>query len=371
MDRRSFLHIAAATPLLAAAADEALPTYKIVSHFEPAAHPGMPGPYPGLVVRVHAEDSLDTARDQANLEVVRRMVSAGMKSLTGDGDARDAFRRFISPQDVVGIKVNCSGAPRICAAPEVVGAIVENLTAIGVPANHIYIYERFGNQIQTVPYAKFVPAGVTIWAAEEARGTILGYDPRTYVECNFFGEEDTRSNLVRLVADTLTKIINVPNAKEHQAAGVTGCLKNIAYGDFSNVARSHQYEKTNTYSFIGTLASVEPLRSRVVLNIMDALRGVWHQGPFSRDPKFRFYPKQMFIGTDPVAIDHKELDLIEAKRKAEGAVTLFDRSRSHLGDNNNPNMNHFIREPGHIEYASRLGLGVYDSAKIQEREIEL
>ena len=116
---------------------------------------------------------------------------------------------------------------------------------------------------------------------------------------------------------------------------------------------------------------MEPVRSRVVLNVMDALRGVWHQGPFSRDPKFRFYPKQMFIGTDPVAIDHKELDLIEAKRKAEGAVTLFDRSRSHLGDNNNPNMNHFIREPGHIEYASRLGLGVYDSAKIQEREIEL
>lgn len=331
----------------------------------------MPGPYPGLVVRVHSENCLDTAHDQVNLDVVRRMVSAGMKSLTGDASDRDAWRRFISPQDVVGIKVNCSGAPRICSAPEVVGAIVENLTAIGVPASQIYIYERFGNQIQTVPYAKFVPAGVTIWAAEESRGTILGYDPHTYVECNFFGEEDTRSNLVRLVADKLTKIINVPNAKEHQAAGVTGCLKNIAYGNFSNVARSHQYEKTNTYSFIGTLASVEPVRSRVVLNIMDALRGVWHQGPFNRDPRFRFYPKQLLIGTDPVAIDHKELDLIEAKRKAEGAVSLFDRSRAHLGDNRDPNMNHFIREPGHIEYASRLGLGIYDSSKIQEREIEL
>ncbi len=83
---------------------------------------------------------------------------------------------------------------------------------------------------------------------------------------NFFGEDDTRSNLARpVVAERFTKIINVPNMKDHGAAGVTGCLKNIAYGSFSNVARSHSGFKTNTYSFIGTLATVEPLRSRTVL----------------------------------------------------------------------------------------------------------
>ena len=93
---------------------------------------------------------------------------------------------------------------------------------------------------------------------------------------DFFGEEDTRSMLVRHVSERFTKIINVPNMKDHGAAGVTGCLKNIAYGNFSNVARSHQNSKTNTLSFIGTLASVEPLRSKTVLQIMDGLRGVWH-----------------------------------------------------------------------------------------------
>ena len=101
------------------------------------------------------------------------------------------------------------------------------------------------------------------------------------METSFFGEDDTRSNVVRLVSETLTKIVNVPNLKEHQASGVTGCLKNIAYGNYSNVARSHNFEKTNTLTFIGTLAAAEPVRSRVVLNIMDGLRGVWHAGPFS------------------------------------------------------------------------------------------
>src|SRR6266849_6334446 len=157
-----------------------------------------------------------------------------------------------------------------------------------------------------------------------------GYDPRTYGEVDCFGEEEARSNLVRLVSERFTKIINVPHMKDHGAAGVTGCLKNIAYGNFSNVARSHRSEKTNTYSFIGTLAAVEPLRSRTVLHIMDGLKGVWHGGPFSPNRKFRFYPKQMMFGTDPVAMDRLLLDIIEEKRKAEGAMSVWDHAMDNV-----------------------------------------
>ncbi len=331
----------------------------------------MPGPYPGEVVRVHAEKSVDAASDRADAAVVRQMLDAGMMALTGDGRPEDSWARFVSPKDVVGIKVNCSGAPKICSAPEVVAGIAANLMAVGVPAAHIYVYERFESQVRTVGYPKFLPEGVHVVTAETSRGSILGYDPRTYVETSFFGEEDTRSNLVRLVADTLTKIVNVPNAKEHQAAGVTGCLKNIAYGNFSNVDRSHRFEKTNTRTFIGTLAAIEPVRSRVVLNVMDGLRGVWHAGPFSDNARFRFYPKQLMFGTDPVAIDHKLIELIEDKRNAENAVSIFDRSPEHLGDNRDPNRNRFIREPGHVEYAAGLQLGVFDNDRIELRVIEL
>jgi hypothetical protein len=368
MDRRKFLGVAAATPLLGAVGD---PVYHVVTRFKPAALPGMPGPYPGQVVRVHSESSVDASTGQANREVVRKMMTTGICTLTGDSRKEDAWARFVSAKDVVGIKVNCSGAPRIHSATEIVAEIAENLIAVGVPATNIWVYERFDNQLRSVDYGKHLPAGVNIHAAETARGSVLGYDPSIYVETSFFGEEDTRSNLVRLVAEKLTKIINVPNTKEHQAAGVTGCLKNIAYGNFSNVDRSHRFEKTNTRTFIGTLANTEPVRSRVVLNVMDGLRGVWHAGPFSVNPRFRFYPKQILFGTDPVAMDHKLIELIEDKRKAEGAISLFDRSREHLGDNRDPNMNRFIREPGHVEYASTLGLGVFDPAKIKFKAIDL
>jgi uncharacterized protein (DUF362 family) len=369
VDRRLFLQIAAASPLLGTPVEN--PVYRVVTPYKAAETPGMPGRYPGQVVRIHSERSIDTETDRVNRELVRQTISSGMRSLTGEARDADAWARFISPKDVVGIKVNCSGAPRMCSSPEIVGEIAANLVAVGVPAKQIYVYERFDSQLRTVDYGKVLPAGATVVAAESSRGSILGYDPRTYVETSFFGEEDTRSNLVRLVSETLTKIINVPNMKEHRAAGVTGCLKNIAYGNFSNVDRSHRFEKTNTLTFIGTLASVEPVRSRVVLNIMDGLRGVWHGGPFMQDVKFRFYPKQIMIGTDPVAMDHQLIHLIEAKRKAEGAVSLFDRAPERIGRELEPNINPFIREPGHVEYASTLGLGVFDESKTKITAIEI
>lgn len=372
MHRRNFLQVAASIAARGNAGTGG-PQYRIVSRFASAAKPGMPGPYPGQVVRVHSEKSLDDATERVHPVAVHEMMSRGMRSLTGLKNDRDAWARFFDAKDVVGIKVNCSGAPNIMSTPEVVSDIVANLAALDIPPKNIYIYERFLDQLRSVHYERYVPAGVNIVAVENPRGSLLGYDPNTYVEVDFFGEEDTRSNMARLVTERFTKIINVPNIKDHGAAGVTGCLKNIAYGDFSNVARSHHREKTNTLTFIGTLASVEPLRSKTVLQVMDGLKGVWHGGPFAPERRFRFYPRQMMFGTDPVAIDHLELDFVEAKRKAEGALSIYDRSTANISfsDRLDPRINHYIREPGHIEYASKLGLGVYDLPHIHVTEIDL
>jgi len=41
------------------------------------------------------------------------------------------------------------------------------------------------------------------------------------------------------------------------------------------------------------------------------------------------------------------------------------------GYDDNPSIDRLVREPGHIEYASKLGLGEYDIRKIQVRNIEL
>ncbi len=375
MQRRDFLTLpSVAGVALAAPKMDGLPQYRVQSSYKAAAMPGMPGPYPGQVVNVHAAKSIDPATDTVDPVVVAEMMKQGMLALTGEKDYRAAWRRFIDPKDVVGIKLNCSGAPKICSHPVVVAEIAKQLIATGVPAKNITCYERFQDQVDSAKYPKYLPEGVNVWAASSTRDAINGYDPRTYVEVDFFGEDDTRSNLVRPIAERFTKIINVPNMKDHGAAGVTGCLKNIAYGSFHNVARSHRFEKTNTFSFIGTLASVEPLRSRTVLQIMDGLKAVWHGGPFLHADKFKFYPARMMFGTDPVAMDRLLTDVIEDKRKAEGAISVFNRSMDYVKKadfRKDPNTNNFVREPGHIEFAAGLGLGVFDKAKIKLKEISL
>jgi uncharacterized protein (DUF362 family) len=350
-----------------------LPVYRIVTPYKSVPGQGMPSPYIGRAVRVHSEAAIDVLANRVHTEAVRAMVSAGIRGLTGAADDKQAWSRFFVPSDIVGIKVNCSGAPDINSNPELVGAIAEALVSIGVEPQNIYIYDRFENQMRMVDFASHAPKGVQTVAAEGERGSILGYDPYTYVEVNFFGEEDTRSNLFRPISEKFTKVINVPTMKEHRAAGVTGCLKNIAYGSYSNVARSHEREKSNTYSFIGTLVATEPLRSRTVLHVMDGLRSLWQGGPFLQSKEFLFFPKRIVVGTDPVALDHLLIEMIEEKRKEKGAPSIFDRSPEHLKfePELNPQFNSFVREPGHIEYASRLGLGTYDRASITEKVITL
>ncbi len=368
MKRRTFLQISSAA-LMGMGNRNSEPAYRVVSAYKASPHPGMPGPFPGQVVSVRSAKCIDEARDEVNPAAVRDMMDRGMRQLTGEPSALRAWSRFISPTDIVGIKVNCVGRPKVVSSPEVVAEIVRNLIEVGVRPNQVCIFDRFAERLIEMNYDLHVPKGVQIHGAEASRGSIRHYDPATYVEVDFFGEDDTRSEMIAMISK-FTKIINVPNMKDHGAAGVTGCLKNIAYGSFSNMDRSHRFRQTHTYSFVGRLAAVEPVRSRTVLQIMDGLRGVWHGGPTALNPRFVFYPKQMMFGTDPVAIDRLMLDIVEAKRKTEGVVSLWDRTVPEGKDRNDPNVSVYIREPGHIEFASTLGLGVSDLAKIKVKETE-
>jgi hypothetical protein len=380
MHRRTFVRLLAGAASAASFQTRAgLPGFRVVSGYAPARTPGMPGPYPGRVVAVRSDASVDTSTGQANAEIVREMMARGMRTLTGASSTSEAWRRFVGPSDVVGIKVNCGGYPFVVSAHEIVAEVVRQLLVVGVPLSQIYVYERFQNQLDEVNYTPHLPDGLQIVAAERANRNTdnSGYDPATYLETDLFGEEDTRSNLMRLVSRRLTKIINIPNMKDHGATGVTGCLKNIAYGSFSNVSRTHQGGTSHTYSVVGTLAAIEPLRSRTVLQIMDGLRGVWHGGPFARTTRYVFYPRQILFGTDPVAIDRLLLDIIEGQRRAQGARSIWDRSPDSLklddtrARDADPNVNIIIREPGHVEYASTLGLGVYDLERIEVQRVSV
>src|SRR2546430_10652840 len=105
--------------------------------------------------------------------------------------------------------------------------------------------------------------------------------------------------MASIVAHTLTKIINVPTMKDHSASGVTGCLKNLGYGTFNNVARSHRAPYSFTDPLIGVMCSMEPLRSKAVLHIMDGMRHVWYGAAPTPDDGYIHLPETLLPVTDP------------------------------------------------------------------------
>src|SRR5438445_484581 len=134
----------------------------------------------------------------------------------------------------------------------------------------------------------------------------------------------TARNCVAQLEIKVMKIINVPTMKDHAASGVTGCLKNLGYGTFNNVARSHRPPYSFTDPLIAVMCSVEPLRSKAVLHIMDGMRQVWHGGPLTQVQDFIHPAGTLYLGTDPVAIDTVELEAIEQKRQKEGAPSVWE-----------------------------------------------
>src|SRR5262249_59911703 len=161
---------------------------RVVSQCCAAAQAGMPGPSPGRVVSVRSERCVDRSRGAADDAVVREMLARGMRALTGAATAADAWRRFFEPSDVVGIKVNCGGYPHCVSAYEIVADVVRQLMGIGVPASHIYVYERFQSQMDEVNYAPHLPSGVQIAAAERANRNVDngGYHPDPHLAPGFF-----------------------------------------------------------------------------------------------------------------------------------------------------------------------------------------
>ncbi|HEY1483293.1 MAG TPA: DUF362 domain-containing protein [Candidatus Acidoferrum sp.] len=331
---------------------------------------GMPGLYPARVVEIREAKAILSNR--VSQPIVSRMLERAMKELTGEGSARDAWAKFIQPSDVVGIKINPSGAPACCSSPEIVREIISSVQALGVPAKNIVVYDRYSYEIDLGSYQPLLPAGVRIVGIQEAFSSGGGYDSNVYCDANFFGEWETRSYMASIVVHEVTKIINVPTMKDHSASGVTGALKNLAYGTFNNVARTHRAPHSFTNPLIGLMCTVEPLRSKSVLHIMDGMRQVWHGGPLTQVQEFINQAGILLVGTDPVAMDIIELEAIEKTRRERGAPSLWQHdSKSITADSDefhhDASKNLFYRQPAHIAAAGQLGLGVGDLKQIDHR----
>lgn len=338
---------------------------------------GIPGPYPGRVVE--ARNPAMIRNGERNREAVAQCLARGMKELTGADDGVGAWRTFFEPGDVVGIKVVPNGHPMAPTSHELVLEVIEGLKSAGVKPRDMFVYDRYRGEFMGAGYQNILPPDIR-WGGLTPEGgsqttmdwptfrndPIAGYDPDEFVHMNLVHHGDDpkddrnyRSHLGLLITKRVNKLVMLPCLKDHGSAGVTGALKNISHGSVNNVARSHSTPDTNTCAqFIPEVVSHPILRQKCVLHIMDGTRGVFQKGPFGSNPKFAWEYNALLFATDPVAMDHVEWTIIDAKRKEMGLPPVGATGRLGLDPLGTEGFD--IRQPQHIALAGNLGLGLFD-----------
>lgn len=333
----------------------------------------MPGLYRGRVVAVEHRGSIVDGKFQA--EPIREMMRRGMVNLTGADGWTEAWRAFFEPADVVGIKVNPVGQPHVISSPEVVHEIIAGLNAAGVKNQNIVVYDRYRAQFFKAGFDKWLPAGVrTSNAAEDYENVQLGiegYDPDHYMDMaltlpgyDIGNLTARRSYAARFITREVNKLINLPVLKDHQSAGVTLALNNLSHGLVNNVCRSHSSTTLNACgAFIPAVVSIPVIRNKVVLNILDGIKGLYHGGPGAR-PQFVWEHHTLYFATDPVALDHIGWKAIDEKRLALGLKRIAE-------DRPDKFSTFLSRQPEHVEIAGAMGLGEWNESKIDLRRINL
>jgi hypothetical protein len=97
------------------------------------------------VVSAAAEDML--AEGSYNPAAVHRAFAAGLTELTGQKTLAGAWASLVSPADVVGIKINCIGAPRVSSSLASIQETIAGLKGAGVKDNNIIVWDRSDREL--------------------------------------------------------------------------------------------------------------------------------------------------------------------------------------------------------------------------------
>ena len=302
MKRRQFLARAGA----ATAAVAGLPY--LSSAFGPAA----PDPSKSRVV-VLRDEAL--AQDSPEPKRVRELLDEAARMLAGDARPADAWARWFKPADRVGIKVNCLG---FSTSPVVALALAEAIGSAGVAPERIILWDRSDRELKA--------AGHTL----RTSGTgvrCFGTDALASRGGEGYASEITTSGEIgslysRIVTEETTALASAAILKDHNLAGLTGCLKNF-YGAIHN---PNKYHGNGCDPFIADVCAHPHIRGRLRIALCDATHPQYDGGPPSR-PDRQWAYGGILLATDPVALDRVALEILEGKRAAAKMKTLAEEKR--------------------------------------------
>jgi hypothetical protein len=161
-------------------------------------------PATSRVVSVAAADML--VGEKYNPDAVGRAYEAGLKELTGETTAAAAWSSLFSSQDVVGVKINCIGAPKVSTSLESVRGVVAGLKSAGVRENNIIVWDRTDRElVRTGLTINKGSEGVRVMGVSTKSEAVLpwveGYDKGAYISL----EDGTLKKFKELVKRNFTE----------------------------------------------------------------------------------------------------------------------------------------------------------------------
>ncbi len=291
--------------------------------------------------------------DLLDEQIVSEMMDRAIMKLAGRDSVKEAWKDFVLPADIVGIKINPLAGKQFSTHRIVVDKIVEGLYGAGVLNNQIIIWDRFEAHLINAGYKiNRTDKGVRVYATDSAG---VGYDDEVFYETNKDSKirrekGSMKSRYSKLVTRDLDVIINVPVMKHHAMTGVSGCLKNLAFGSVDNTRRFHS-SPIHGDPAIAEVFDHEILRDKVVLNIVDGLLASFDGGPVY-DPKGEWKYGGILMSRDPVALDQVLLQSVGDKREDMGLPSI-------------------TRLSNHIRSAWRAGIGTNDLDEMDFQQLKV
>jgi hypothetical protein len=153
---------------------------------------------PGLVISAAADDML--IGREYNPDAVHRAFRAGLTELTGEKTLEKAWSSLFSPEDVVGIKINCIAAPRISSSIQSIRETVAGLKSAGVKENNIIIWDHMDRAFQRTGLdINRGPTGIRVYGSSDKSAVTIpwteGFDRDVYISL----EDGTHRKFRRLM----------------------------------------------------------------------------------------------------------------------------------------------------------------------------
>lgn len=247
--------------------------------------------------------------------LLKEMLHEALTSLTDTPTLSEAWRVVLRPDDVVGLKFCRSGQRLIATTETLAEVLIESLVDAGFGPRQIVCLEA--------------PPGVELRA-----GTTPARRGYASAPTDFGSGADRYA----AVLDQITALVTVPFLKTHNIAGMTCALKNLSHGLIKHPAR---YHGNGCSPFIGDIVAAPPIRSKLRLCLVDALRVVYDGGPEAHAEGLSG-AGVLLAAFDPVATDRVGLSILNAIRREHG---LNPVARS-------------VEELAYLAAAHRRGLGV-------------